>query len=426
MSINLLTDTDAEKAVLGSILSRGNLVYNCNLKPQDFYKTNHQNIFKLILDFKKDNIPIDIVTFIEKIKQLKYEEQVGGISYIFSLTSCAPSTLNFDYYQKIVKDKSYKRQLYLNTLNLIELLKSDSDIEQINDTMAKIVNWENQDVDIEDASDSFKKFWNDLEKKQGIEFIPTGLNKLDNLLGGFTKQTLNIIACRPSIGKSSLATQLALYQLLNNKKVLFFTLEMSTQQLMRRMISQYTRINHFNIQRLNLSDNDWKVLSELPEKFINFPLYIHDSSSLSVNDIENIATKVKYTKGLDFIFIDYLGLMELPKGEKKVDQLGEITRRLKLLAKKLDIVVILLSQLNRNPEARQDKKPSIADLRESGALEQDADLVFLIWRKPDISGLPSDNGELIIGKNRDGAIGSITLSFNNNILKFEEEQNGDF
>jgi len=427
MNIKRLTDFDMEKCVLGSILVDGNLIYTCSLKPDDFYLTAHKEIFKIMQNMKEKNIPIDTATVSEEIKKAGKEEKIGGITYLFTLTNYLPTALNFESYEKVVREKSIKRKLWRVIKKIEDKIESDKEIEDILDDVEKIFNIDYSEDNTTTTYSVLGEIWDAISSKHLEVFLPSGIAGIDNLIGGFTRQSLNIIASRPSIGKSSVVLQIALAQA-NSKKprnTLIFSLEMDKKALVRRMLSHISNVPHRKIQFNTLSEKDLERLSVALSKISNAPIFINDSTNLSVGDIERIAMRWKKTHGLDFIIVDYMQLLKTPKREKRVDEVSYLSRALKLMARRLDVVVIALSQLNREAEKRADKRPSLHDLRESGSIEQDADVVILIWRKPNDKGLPSNEGEFIVAKNRDGKIGSVPFVFHNETLRFETFVGGD-
>ena len=427
MNIKRLTDFNMEKCVLGSILVDGNLIYTCSLKPDDFYLTAHKEIFKIMQKMKEKNIPIDTATVSEEIKKAGKEEKIGGITYLFTLTNYLPTALNFERYEKVVKEKSIKRKLWRLLKKIEGKIEKDEEIEEILDDVEKIFNIDYIEDNTASAYSVLSEVWDAISSKNSEVFLPSGIAGIDNLIGGFTRQSLNIIASRPSIGKSSVVLQIALAQASSKKprNTLIFSLEMDKKALIRRMLSHISGVPHRKIQFNILGEDDLTKLSTALSKISNAPIFINDSTNLSVGDIERIAMRWKKTHGLDFIIVDYMQLLKTPKKEKRVDEVSYLSRALKLMARRLDVVVIALSQLNREAEKRADKRPSLHDLRESGSIEQDADVVILIWRKPDDKGLPSNEGEFIVAKNRDGKIGSVPFVFHNETLRFETFVGGD-
>ncbi len=411
-----LTDDTLEQVVLGCILLDGNLIYTTSLKPSDFYRTSHQKIFEVMLKMKENNIPIDTITIIDEIKKNNIDIP---LSYLMQLTNNVPTTLNFSVYESNLKEKSLKRQIYLKMLKTLTMLENNENLSEIIQNINDIINIDNIDEAL-DFKSILTQIWDKITQNNKLDTIsfPDELNAINKKIGGFVKGTLNIIASRPSIGKTAMALQLLLHFIEKNYKTIMFSLEMSTESLVRRIISQLaniplSKINHFDLNEKELAEIS-KVFAYLYEK----PFEIIDTSGLAIEDVERICNLYYSKYGLDIIIIDYLSLMNLPHKERKVDAIGEISKRLKLLAKKLNIVVILLAQLNRNPEERTDKRIALSDLRDSGNLEQDADMVFGIHRKPNELGLPTNIGEIILLKNRDGEVAFFPIIFNENILTF--------
>ncbi|MCM8767941.1 MAG: AAA family ATPase [Candidatus Omnitrophica bacterium] len=413
-----LINLELEQAVLGCILNDGKLIYRTKLKPEDFFSGVNQELFDIFLYFKNKNIPIDVVTITD---YLKNNNNINiPLTYIFSLTSVAPTSYDFEHYEKLLIEKSFKRNVYLKLLTLKEKLEQDKEIDEVFSVLSDILRTEINREDYISFKQSVSELWDKIVNCNKIDTIPLGIDNIDSDISGFSRGSLNIIACRPSIGKTSFAIQLALNFISQKYHVMFISLEMSLESIVRRFLSQYTGIPLSKINHKDLDIDEIDKLTNGLQMLSSGYLEIIDISSLSIEDVERLASMYQSKNGLDVLIIDYLSLMNLPKAEKKVDAIGEITRRLKLLSKKLNIVTILLAQLNRNTEERTEKRPILADLRDSGNLEQDADMVFLLWRKPNEKGLPTDNGEIILCKNRDGKTNVYNVHFDKNVLRFRD------
>ena len=416
-----LNDINLERAVLSCVLQEPDLLLTTKLGEDDFYNSEYQKLFNTLKQLKKDNQPCDYVSAMSYFKQ--HSDLGISPNLIPELYNQLIPISEFSNYEKQIIEYAYKRKM---SLKLVELLTRIGKLtqEEIYQEVNKLINaGNNTDSDeLQTLKDLVNKYIDDFSILKDT-FFHSGLNSLDKIFNGFTTKSLYTIASRPSVGKTALAIQLIVNFLKQNKRICFFTLEMSNRQVLRRLLSAYTKISHTAITNGSLSDEQINMilnsLGELPLSNITF----YDRGLLSIDDIERISYRLKQNNGLDIIIIDYLTLLNLPQGEKKVDSIAEVTRRLKLLAKQLDICVILLSQLNRQPEGRVDKKPNIGDLRDSGAIEQDSDVVCLLWRKPNESGLLTDEGEIIVAKSRETGIGNVKVRFNNDYLIFEEVEN---
>ena len=432
-----MQNIEAEKSLLGSILissDSGIAVDEANqiIKPIDFYRPQHREIYLAMLDlFKKS--PIDFTTLTEQINKRNKLEYVGGIVYITSLPDCVPSAVNLKYYAKIIKEKSTLRQLYNTAQSILDDCKNNMDTGAILDKAEQGI------LDISKISDNDRivepvevitKTYQELEERcnrqqEGrLSGINTGFTKLNEMTGGLQKNNLIIIGARPAMGKTSFALTLALNVALQKIGVAIFSLEMSKEQLTERLISIHGEINSNRMRNGTLNSDELNYIVDACTKLAEIPLFINDTSNISISQLRTKARKLKREKNIEMIIIDYLQLMcgTKSKGDfNRVQEISEISRELKLLAKELNITVIALSQLSRNVETRQDKRPMLSDLRESGAIEQDADIVAFLYREAYYNKNANDerHAELIIAKHRSGSIGKIDLKFKKQFCKFE-------
>jgi len=434
---------EAEKTTLGSLLVDSATLYDAIpvLDEEDFYYPPHKTIFNAIKSLYSKNKPIDILTVSEFLRENNLLDRAGGVSYITELAEKVPTTANFDVYLEIVKEKSIRRSL-VKIANQLIAKAGDNSLE-----IKDIINFiESNILNITDLrhKDSFKilkdLLWGiieDIEKrlKDNNPFtgIQTGYQHLDDLTSGFQKGQLIVIAARPSIGKTTFALNLAANMSFKyDYNVAFFSLEMPAESLGYKIISRETRIPFDDIRKGHIS---LPKLSEMINQISNIVLknlVFEDSNSLTVFDIQQKARRLKLKHNLDAIFIDYLQIIAPPKGVRPENRnviVSEISKGLKNIARELKIPVIVLSQLSRFVERREDKRPMLSDLRESGAIEQDADIVAFLYSQqnkkdkesiqPDIN----DNKnivELIIGKFRNGRRGRIFYKFHKEISLFEE------
>jgi len=423
-----LPQTDeAEKAVLGAVLIDNNSIHEVLeiLLPDDFYKDAHRKIFQSMIDLELKSEPIDVLTLYEFLKSKgNLLEEVGGSAYLTYLTELVPSTVNVSHYARLVKDKSILRNIVLTATEIAQTGYDDNvDPEQFLDHAEKAI--------LEIAQSKIKPgFYNSRElSQQALELIEslhsnkelitgvsTGFEKLDSMTSGLQPSDLIIIAARPGLGKTSFCLNIASNAVLNNGLIVgMFSLEMSKEQLMLRLLSMKSKVNFSNIRSGYIKNDDLEKLVEAAEHFSRSNLYIDDSPALTVLEVRAKARRQKREHGLDLLIVDYLQLMRgYGRNENREREIAEISGSLKALAKELSIPVIGISQLSRQTETRSDRRPQLADLRESGALEQDADVVMFIHRADAYRKDPEEKdgiAELIVGKQRNGPVGSVKLAF---------------
>ncbi len=429
---------DAEKALLGSILIKSDALYEVleNVSVDTFYSDKHKIIFQAILDLFNKNEPIDLLTITSNLRDKGSLESVGGEAYIAELTTTVPSAANVDYYSKIVQEKYIKRRLIGASEKIAELgFKEGQEIEHSIDEAEKeifsIVSGMGGS-EFYNISDVTKDAYERLEKLQEgdgkLRGVPTGFSSLDQKLSGFQQSDLIILAARPSVGKTSLALDFARKIAVDAKKsVAFFSLEMSKEQLTDRMLGAEANIDAWKLRTGNLKDEeDFSSLRDAIDRLSSAKIFIDDNSYNNVLRMKSSARKLKRKHGLDVIIVDYLQLMapvNVGKHSSPVQEIAEISRGLKQLAKELEVPVIALSQLSRNIEHRgENAEPRLADLRDSGAIEQDADVVMFIHRnKSDEEGKTrEEQTKLIIEKHRNGATGVLNLYFDSAKTTFNE------
>lgn len=409
----------AEANILGAIENNNDLICDAMdiLNVDDFYNTKHQIIYGIMKDMYEKGKVIDITTLAESLG--KKLDEVGGITYLSQL---AASTLSTDIkqYCEIVREKSELRKLSQNLSIALEKIKNNDPSEEVIDFLQqqtlnlKISNNE-EDGNVTKALEEFLK---DLEvryKNGGdIQGIKTHLKKLDSVIGGLYNQQLIIVAARPSMGKSVLATNLAQnVALKSNKKVALFSLEMNNVSLVKRMVSNLAMIDSYDLRDGNISDKQWEEVAKATGVLDTKNLKLFEQT-MSLNKICRKCKKLKVQNGLDIAIVDYLQLIDdAKKSSNRTEEVSYISRRLKLLAKELNITVIALSQLSRAPEARKDHRPMLSDLRESGSIEQDADVVIFLYRDEYYHKNSEDKNivELIIAKQRDGKLGGIKCAW---------------
>ena len=422
---------EAEKALLGCVLIESSALPKVIDKVQvdSFYKSAHSKIYQAMLDLFEKNESIDTITVVDKLQKNGELENVGGAYYISGLSNETASSENVEYYGKIVADKSTLRNIIATSVDLSTLAYDEkSEVTAILDEAEKKLFALSQNFSRGGFTPISKKLHDVLDKwgnhKKG-EFIgvPTGYTDLDKKLSGFQKSDLIILAGRPSMGKTALALSMARNAAVeHNLKVGVFSLEMSVTQLTERLITAEAKVDSHLVRDGRLPGKDWKKLSKAAGKLNKAQIFIDDSADLNIMELRAKARRLKAEFGIDALFIDYLQLLNVPgRTESRQQEISFISRSLKALAKDLDIPVIALSQLSRALEARQDKRPMMSDLRESGAIEQDADVVLFVYRPIVYSKKEEDEGlgEIIISKHRNGPTGIIKVSFVDKYARFE-------
>ena len=426
----------AEKTILSSLLISSEAVETClrSLSIETFYFKNHQEIYKAILIMYKKNIAIDIVTLNTFLQDNGLLTDVGGIKVLIELVSQIPNLVYLEEYIRLIQDKYLRRSLiklgyeainlgYITNVSLEEIL-TDIEIQMFNLTN------EIKNPNVFSSVDLFSKIFLELKQKSSkpaLAGLSSGFYDLDSLTQGFQKSDLIIVAGRPSMGKTAFCLNVATNVVKNSKlPVLFFSLEMSKEQLAYRLLSTEASINPIQLRNGYLTNYDWLNLHTIIKDLSSRPLFIDDTPSLSIQDIRSKIKKIIFEQGsIGLIIVDYLQLMQNSnlKLNNRVQELSQITRSLKNLAREFNVPLIALSQLSRNVETRLTKRPILSDLRESGSIEQDADLVLMLYRESyynltDDNEKTSDLTELIIAKQRNGPIGTIRLQFDARYTKF--------
>ena len=438
---------EAERAVLGGLMletHRFDTVIQV-IKENDFDGKDHQIIFQSMSELVEENKPLDPLTVSEKLDNKNSLNKVGGKDYLIELATSTPSAANLEAYAEIIRQRSITRKLMKANSDISELIsnpqgqdgaslldKAESMIFALNDeTNLNDQNLQSMRELIPSTMDRLHELSN---KSDGLIGSSTGFKDLDNKLQGLQKGDLVVVAGRPSMGKTSFAMNIAENILLDddsNGSVLIFSLEMPGESLTTRLLSGMTKLNQQNVRSGMLKDDELRILLQQSEKLKNMPLWIDDSSILSPMELRAKARRLARTEkdGLSLIVVDYLQLMQLPLSiENRVNQISEISRSLKSLAKELNVPVIALSQLNRAVEQRPNKRPIMADLRDSGAIEQDADVILFIYRD-EVYNEDSEQGnkaEIIIGKQRNGPIGTVNLTFLKEFTRFENFSSDSF
>jgi replicative DNA helicase len=434
---------EAERSVLGAILLSDRTLYALvideGLQPEDFYRERHAVIYRAILDLYGENEPIDVLTVTEALRSNGQLEEAGGAAAVDDLASAVPAAGNARRYAQIVREHALMRRLLKTTYEIqSQVLNNEAlpreIVEQAERAMFEVAHDE-RTKDFQHIGQVLHhevQVWQDLASgKQSLTGTPSGFSDLDEITGGFQPGNLIIIAARPSMGKSALVTNIAENIALNKKDprpVALFSLEMSESELAMRFIASRAKIKGDDLRKGRLKEErKWKLVLDAAEEYERSPLHLDDSSDISLLEIRAKARRLhsqmksKYG-GLGLVIVDYLQLLR-PDGrvESRVEQVGQMSRGLKILARELEVPVIALSQLSRGVESRTDKRPLLSDLRESGQIEQDADLVVFIYRdeyyNPETTDRPGE-ADLIIAKHRNGGLGEVPLVFQNEFVRF--------
>ncbi len=424
---------EAEQAVLGAIFLEPEslLVASEILTPEDFYRVSHQKIFACMLSLNEEGKAVDIVTVTDELQAENQLENVGGISYLTELAGAVPTAANIEYYARIVAEKSLLRRLIKTATDIArDGYEREDDVESLlAEAERKIleVSNRNRTGDFQNIRDVLVKTYDYIEllhsRKDEVTGIPTGFYELDRMTAGFQKNDLIIVAARPSVGKTAFALNIATnVATKTDQNVAIFSLEMGAEQLVMRMLSSVGNINSQNLRTGNLTDEDWKKLTMAMGTLSNSGIFIDDTPGIRVADIRAKCRRLKQEHGLGMVIIDYLQLIQGNRRnvENRQQEVSEISRSLKELARELEVPVIALSQLSRSVEQRQDKRPMMSDIRESGSIEQDADIVAFLYRD-DYYDQETENKniiEIIIAKQRNGPTGTIQLAFAKEFNKF--------
>ena len=425
-------DTDAEQAVLGSMLTDKEAVNAAieSLKEDAFYRDDNRIIFQAIVNLYSKSEPIDIITLKDELESMDKFEQVGGYEYLASLPDKVPTTANVQKYIKIVEEKSILRNLIKTANEIIELgYDPTEDVEDIMDGAEKkifdIMQSKNQKgyTPIKDVLvESFTKLEELYNRKQHITGVPTGFAELDYKTAGLHGSELILVAARPAMGKTAFALNLATNAALRgNAPVAIFSLEMSKDQLVNRILCSEAMVDSNKVRTGKLDEDDWVKLAGAIGPLSEAEMYIDDTPGISVMEIRTKCRKLKMEKNIGLVVIDYLQLVQGNKRTASREQeISEISRSLKILAKEINVPVIALSQLSRAVEQRPDHRPMLSDLRESGAIEQDADIVMFLYRDDyyNKESEKKDIAEVIIAKQRGGQTGTVELLWMGNYTKF--------
>jgi replicative DNA helicase len=424
---------DAEESVLGGVLFDVHALDRVIevLSVEDFYRESHRKIFRAMLALSEKTEPIDLITLSDLLKARGELQDVGGATYLAELADKVPSAANIGHYARIVREKAVLRNL-INVCNEItsRCYNGQEDIEPFLDEAERLI----FDVSEKRVRPSFYKMGDMImdtikmveqlfERKELVTGVPTGFLDLDRMTAGLQPSDLIIVAARPSMGKTAMVLNVAQYVALHaNIAVAIFSLEMSKEQLVLRMLCSEARVDNAKVRTGYLGERDFPRLAMAAGRLAEAPIYIDDTPAQNVLELRAKARRLKREANIGLVIIDYLQLMRgLTAQENRTQELSEISRSLKSLAKELNIPVIALSQLNRQVEQRADRRPMMADIRESGAIEQDADVIMFIYRDEVYKQDSQDEGvaEIIIGKQRNGPTGTIRLAFRREYTRFD-------
>ena len=427
---------ESEQCVIGSIIVEEQTLVPVAeiLDREDFYIDAHKVIYDSMIELGNERKPIDMITLTNKLKEKGYLDQVGGVTYLTSITNMIPTTSNVKVYAEIVKKNSTLRKLIKASNDIISMgyEASDSLDDILNVAEKKIfdISQDRMSQDFKPISEVLTSVTAMIEevysKGSDITGLDTGFIDLNKKLGGFHKSDLILIAARPGMGKTAFALNLVANVTIRSKSsVAVFSLEMSKEQLVQRLLSSQSNVALDNINKGKIADDEWKKLTDAMTVLSSSDIFIDDTPGIKVSEIRSKCRKLKMEKGLDMIMIDYLQLMEADgRADNRQQEVSKISRSLKILAKEMNCPVIALSQLSRNTESGKDHMPKLSDLRDSGAIEQDADIVMFIYRDEYYTKMETkkkDLAEIIIAKNRHGEISNIELVWIGKIQKFSNK-----
>ena len=427
---------DAEQAVLGAMLIKKEAIAEVSqlLRPEDFYRDAHKIIYEAILALYNRNERADIVTVTNYLDKENKLDKVGGITFVTALANIVPTAANVNFHANIVREKADLRHLINTATDIASMAyEATDDVSDVIDKSEKMImevaNRQNVSAFTpmqEIVMETFDKINTLYESKGGLTGISCGFKDLDALTSGLQASDLILVAARPSMGKTAFTLNIAANVALKEKKtVAFFSLEMSKQQLVQRMLCSEGGIDSQKLKNADLSTEDWEKLVRTADKVSAAPLYIDDTAGITVMELRSKARRLKAEHGLDLIIIDYLQLMQgRSKGgsDNRQQEISEISRSLKAVARELNVPVIALSQLSRSVESRQIKRPMLSDLRESGSLEQDADIVMFLYREDyyDPETANKNITEVIVAKHRNGPVDTVKMFFKKEFTRFND------
>ncbi len=425
---------DAEQSVLGSLLIDRDAIIRVDsfLRPEDFYLPSNQVIFRAIKDLYQDRQPSDLVTLSDRLDHAGQLDQAGGTAYLASLLTAVPTSVHVEYYARIVERDAALRRLISAGTDIVEIGFEDSITTEIAlDRAEKLILQISQQrttrdfVPLDEVLEGiFNRITPNGDNRNAIVGVGTGYTDLDAMTGGFQRSDLIILAARPSMGKTAFALGITHgAALLHGKSVGIFSMEMSAEQLAYRLLSTETGIDSHRLRLGQVDDHEWERLSRALGRLSEAKIFIDDTAGAGIMEVRSKARRLMSEQGLDMIVVDYLQLMSSNRrNENRVQEIAEISRGLKGLARELNVPVVALSQLSRAVETRSDHRPMLSDLRESGSIEQDADLVMFIYREEKYDEETDKRGiaEIILAKHRNGPVGSINLRFFEQTARFAD------
>ena len=425
-------NVEAEVALLGSIILNNEVAGEVIrfVDRDSFYRPAHQILFDVIVELYDARKPIDLVILRDELARRNVLDRVGGIEYLTQLADAVPSSANAEYYAGIVRDKAVRRQL-MEACEKIrrEAIRSEDEPSQILDKAEQLIfevarnRGQSETMKIGDLlRDAFSRITDIHSRAERVTGVQTGFYELDDLICGFQPSQLIIVAGRPSMGKTSFAMRTAEHVgLVQQKPVLIFSLEMDSHQIAQNMLCSHTRVSVHDLRKGKISETDFQRLLMAAGKFAQAPIFIDDSAGMSPLDLRARARRMKAEHNIEMIVVDYLQLMESRGSESRQQEISSISRALKSLARELEVPVIALSQLSRAVEAREEHRPRMSDLRESGSIEQDADVVMLLYREEYYHPDTAEKGisEIIVAKQRNGPTDTVKLQFQANFMRFE-------
>jgi len=421
---------EAEQSFLGALLIDKDAIVKVVefLRPPHFYKPSHVSIYEAIVDLYERREPADLITIPAELKKRNLLEECGGVGYLSELVNLVPTAANVEFYARMIKDDATRRSLISVAGQIGEMVHNEPDIAELMDRSEQLLFSVSQDrvhqefVPVKDTLEVTFERLDELSKHRGaLRGVPTGLKTLDKMLSGLQKENLIIVAARPSVGKSSLAINIGQYAAVNHKVgIAIFSLEMGRESLVDRMISAQGNIDNWRIATGNLEPDDFEKYGIAAGELAEAPVFIDDTPGIGVMDMRTKARRLMAEREIGLIIVDYLQLVRGRNLESRVQEVSEISQSLKNLARELKVPVLALSQLSRAVEQRGgDKKPQLSDLRDSGSIEQDADVVLFLFR-PDEE--DRENYKLLVAKHRNGATGEISLYFKGERTKFYETE----
>ncbi|OGR32714.1 MAG: replicative DNA helicase [Desulfuromonadales bacterium GWD2_61_12] len=439
---------EGEMSVLGGVMLENEALNRALeiLRPDDFYRESHRKIFNALIELSERGEPADLVTVTAQLQSAGDLDAVGGSSYLATLVDYVPTAANIAHYSRLVKEKAVTRRLISVATEIATRGYDGGEVEKTLDWAEKSI-FEITGMKTrpsyfstkEIMKDTFKTIERLFDRKELVTGVPTGFHDLDQMTAGFQPGDLVIIAARPSMGKTAFVLNLVENAAVHNAQpvpTIIFSLEMSKEQLVQRMLCSISRVDASRLRTGHLGESDWPKLTNGAGLLAEAPIYIDDTPSISVLELRAKARRLKAEQNLGLVVVDYLQLMQGHNAENRQQEISEISRSLKALAKELKLPVIALSQLNRSLENRTDKRPIMADLRESGAIEQDADVIAFIYREAVYCEACKSrekvcdkqhekDAEIVIGKQRNGPIGTVHLTFRGEYTRFENQARRD-